>query len=89
VFASKGVAEHLARGAIGIGAFAACVYFAASHPWLAIVLVPVALVALRGCPMCWTVGLAQTLAARARGEPADGACVDGTCSARPAAPPER
>jgi hypothetical protein len=89
MFASNGVTEHLARGAIGIGAFVACLYSVPAYPWLSAVLVLVALVALRGCPMCWTVGLVQTLAARARGKPAAGACVDGTCAVRPPASPKR
>jgi hypothetical protein len=28
-----------------------------------LLLAPVGLVALRGCPMCWTVGLMQTISA--------------------------
>jgi len=32
-----------------------------AHPWLSLVAGVAALVALRGCPMCWTVGLVETL----------------------------
>ena len=32
-----------------------------AHPWLSLGAGVAALVALRGCPMCWTVGLVETL----------------------------
>ncbi len=32
-----------------------------AHPWLSLVAGVAALVALRGCLMCWTVGLVETL----------------------------
>jgi hypothetical protein len=80
MFKSKSVAEHLFRGAIGLGAFAASTLLAASHPWLAILPLPLALLALRGCPLCWTIGLAQTVIAKLRGRPTDGYCADGSCA---------
>jgi hypothetical protein len=81
MFASKSVVEHLARGLVGLGALGGSVFYAASYPWLSLLAIPVALVALRGCPMCWTIGLVQTLVARAQGKALDDACVDGTCAA--------
>lgn len=80
MFASKSIGEHLLRGALGAAALAAAVLLAPAHPLPAMVLVPLALVALRGCPMCWTVGLAQTVTAKLRGAPAGDACLDGTCA---------
>jgi hypothetical protein len=82
MFASKSLAEHLLRGLAGIGALAAAVALAASHPVLALALVPVALVCLRGCPMCWTLGLVETVAAKLGRTPAAGACTDGRCATR-------
>jgi hypothetical protein len=82
VFASKSLVEHLARGLVGIGGFAVTAVLATSHPWLALAALPVAFWALRGCPMCWTVGLAQTLLATARGKSAAGLCGDGSCASR-------
>ncbi len=82
MFASKSVAEHVVRGVVGIGAFVASGRLAATEPIIALLLVPVALVALRGCPTCWTVGLVQTIVASARGRTAQGACADGACAAR-------
>lgn len=77
-FASRSVAEHLARGALGLGALAAAMVLEPSHPW-ALALLPLAFVALRGCPMCWTVGLIETVAAKVRGKDAGPSCTDGRC----------
>ncbi|WP_437284288.1 hypothetical protein [Sorangium sp. So ce406] len=78
MFASKSRLEHVARGIVGLVALVAAALLAPAHPWAALALLPVALVALRGCPMCWTLGLIQTVrarAARARGEePPEGSC---------------
>jgi hypothetical protein len=79
MFASKSIVEHLARGVIGLGAFAAAIAVAQPYPWLALLLLPLGFVALRGCPTCWTVGLIQTVLARARGQDAQ-FCVDGSCA---------
>ncbi len=79
MFASKGLAEHLARGAIGIGAFVCSGVLATTHPVLSLLALPVALIALRGCPMCWTIGLVQTIVAKVRGRPRDSFCTDGRC----------
>ncbi|WP_437933800.1 hypothetical protein [Sorangium sp. So ce341] len=84
MFASKSLAAHAARGVIGLGAFAASALLAPDLPWASIALLPVALVALRGCPMCWTVGLIQAAVARARGERPEGVCDDGGCAGGPA-----
>ena len=80
MFASRTIAGHLVRGAIGLGALVLGVLLAEGHPWLALVLVPVALLVLRGCPMCWTVGLVETVHARLRGRSTAGLCGDGSCS---------
>ena len=67
VFASKSLREHFARGVIGI----ACLYlgYKLAGPGqslaafgAAIVLFGLSLWALRGCPVCWTVGLINTVA---------------------------
>ncbi len=80
MFASKSLVEHLFRGAVGLSAFAVSALIAADHPWVALGLVPLALVALRGCPMCWTIGLFQTALARLRGISAGRVCADGRCA---------
>lgn len=83
MFASKTLLEHLARGAIGLGAFMLALRFADTSIVLPLVLVPIALLALRGCPMCWLMGLGETLTARLTGRSAVDACTDGSCAARP------
>lgn len=83
MFASRSILVHLVRGAVGLGAFALAAALAPLHPLLALAMVPVALVALRGCPMCWTVGLVQTILARVHGKSSAGLCADGTCAIIP------
>ena len=80
MFASRSVAVHLARGALGLGALVAAALAAPRAPWLALPLLPLALLALRGCPLCWTVGLVETIAAKARGSHARRLCPDGRCA---------
>ena len=82
MFASPTLIEHLARGILGFSALALSLGLAPQHPLVSLALLPAALVALRGCPMCWTMGLAQTVAARLQGRKATGSCVDGSCAAR-------
>jgi len=80
MFESKTVTAHLARGAIGFAALGGAIVLGPSHPWAVIVALPIALLALRGCPMCWTLGLVQAVHARLRGRPSDAACTDGRCA---------
>jgi len=60
MFASTTLARHIARGAVGIGALYYAIEVAASHPWGSLALGLVALAALGGCPICWTIGLLET-----------------------------
>jgi hypothetical protein len=82
MFASKTISAHLARGAIGIAALATAFSAANTHPWLALAALPLAFIAFRGCPTCWTLGLIQTVVARLQGKARSDACTDG-CSALP------
>ena len=84
MFASKTIVEHLVRGLFGLLALAAAVIVAADGPGLALALVAVGLLSLRGCPLCWTIGLVQTAVQRLRGAAAPDACLDGRCALRPA-----
>lgn len=65
MFASSTLAGHLLRGVVGIGAIWLAIDFSAS-PWLSLGLGVFALLAFRGCPMCWTIGLVETVRARFR-----------------------
>ena len=80
MFASKSLFEHLLRGLLGAGLVALGIAFSSAHPWAALVAFPAALVALRGCPTCWTVGLIQVLAAKLQGREVSASCVDGSCT---------
>ena len=78
MFASRTLSEHVLRGLVGIAAIVGAVL--SPLGWLSVPLVIVGLVALRGCPMCWTIGLVQTVWDRVRGRSAPDACLDGACS---------
>ncbi|MFE0424820.1 hypothetical protein [Streptomyces sp. NPDC058953] len=53
--------RHLVRGAAGFGALAGSVLLLPVVGLWSLLLAPPGLLALRGCPLCWTVGLVQTL----------------------------
>lgn len=59
-FASRSVRRHYVRGAVGLVAALGGVFGAALGVPAAIALLLVTLVAWRGCPTCWAVGLMHT-----------------------------
>ncbi len=61
MFASKSLIEHLLRGAVGIGTFWYAITIAEIHPWGSLALGALVLLAFRGCPICWTIGLIETI----------------------------
>ena len=61
IFASKGITRHLLRGALGAGALVWAVRLLPLHPFASLALAVLALLAFRGCPMCWTIGLVETV----------------------------
>jgi hypothetical protein len=63
MFASTSLPAHLARGAIGFGLLGAAMALTPSHGPAALLLAPPGLLALRGCPTCWLVGLVETISA--------------------------
>ena len=74
-FASASLTRHLVRGAIGfsglIGAFALIPVVGPTS----LLLLPLGVVALRGCPTCWTIGLIETISrGRLQRDCADGQC---------------
>ncbi|MGW7455732.1 hypothetical protein [Streptomyces sp. NPDC054787] len=74
-FASASVPRHLVRGAIGFGALTAAFALLPTTGPASLLLAPVGVLALRGCPTCWTIGLIQTLSrGRLRRECTDGRC---------------
>ncbi len=75
-YASATLSRHLLRGAVGFGAVAAGFGLLPVFGPVVLPAVPVGLVVLRGCPLCWTVGLLRLLS---RGR-LRGACRDGRCT---------
>lgn len=66
MFASRSIAAHLARGGVAAALMALAALNQSSHPVLAVIAIVLAVVAMRGCPMCWVLGLVATLGNRLR-----------------------
>jgi hypothetical protein len=60
---SNPLARHLARGAIGFGLFGLAFALTPSVGPASLLLVIPGMVALRGCPTCWAVGLIAAISA--------------------------
>ena len=71
MFGSASLGAHLVRGLAAAALLAWAIVQQAAHPWLSLVAGLAALVALRGCPMCWTVGLVETLSQTRRDSTAE------------------
>lgn len=63
LFASRSLAAHLLRGAIGIALLVWAVLHQ-SHVALSLAAGIGATFAFRGCPVCWTIGLIETAGQR-------------------------
>lgn len=74
-FASTSLPRHLARGVVGFGGLIGSVALIPVAGPVSLLMLPVGAVALRGCPLCWTIGLMQTLSkGRLRRSCEDGQC---------------
>ena len=71
-FASGSVTEHVLRGVLGLLLAVGAVVLAPAQPWALLGLIGT-VVAWRGCPTCWALGLAHTVS-RGRAGCADAAC---------------
>ncbi len=60
--ASGSISEHLLRGAAGLIAAVLAIALLARVGPVSLALLPLTVLAWRGCPTCWTVGLFGTLA---------------------------
>ena len=74
-FASSSVARHLSRGVLGFGLLVGAVALVPALGLFSLLLAPLGMVALRGCPTCWALGLLQTVS---RGR-LERSCTDGSC----------
>ncbi|MGW2016976.1 hypothetical protein [Streptomyces sp. NPDC001927] len=75
-FASASLPRHLVRGVLGFGGIVGAFALLPVVGPISLLLLPVGVLALRGCPMCWTIGLIQTVS---RGR-LQRSCEDGVCS---------
>jgi hypothetical protein len=78
-FASTSLPRHLIRGLIGFGSLIAAFALIPAVGAAGLLLLPVALLAFRGCPTCWVIGLLETIS---RGK-LQRDCVDGQCKLTP------
>lgn len=75
-FASASLSRHLVRGGIGFGGLIGAFALVPVVGLYSLLLLPLGVLALRGCPMCWTIGLLETISnGRLRR-----ACDDDRCS---------
>ncbi|TDD58859.1 hypothetical protein E1263_17440 [Kribbella antibiotica] len=75
-FASTSLPRHLIRGAVGFGALAGSIALIPFVGFPSLLPAPMGLLALRGCPASWTIGLIQTIS---RGR-LERTCDDGRCT---------
>ena len=61
MYCSRSVSVHLLRGAAAIGLIFAAFFFSSYGLLLPALAGVGAVVLLRGCPMCWLMGLFETL----------------------------
>ena len=61
MFRSGSVAVHVLKGVLGFGFLAIALLYASVLGWWTLVPVAGALVCFQGCPMCWIVGLIDTV----------------------------
>ena len=66
MFASKTLAGHLLRGVTAAALIAWALLHQSSNPGFAVAAGVLAVAAMRGCPLCWTLGLLETIGERLR-----------------------
>jgi hypothetical protein len=64
VFATRTLTGHLIRGAVAFALLYLAIGQQHFHPVASLSAGLLALVAMRGCPVCWTIGLAETIRQR-------------------------
>jgi hypothetical protein len=64
MFKSRSVVEHVIRGVLGFGLLSMGLLYSPVLGWWTLAALAGALVCFRGCPMCWTAGLVETIIQR-------------------------
>ena len=64
VFATQTLTGHAIRGAVAFGLLYLAIEQQHVQPVASLLAALLALVAMRGCPVCWTIGLAETIRLR-------------------------
>ncbi len=65
-FATRTLTGHVIRGAVAYALFYLAIEQQHVHPVTSSLAGLLALVVMRGCPVCWTIGLAETIRQRHR-----------------------
>lgn len=60
-FGNRTIRIHILRGIFGIAAGYASLSVLRGSPWPSLILFAVAIYLLKGCPLCWTLGLIETI----------------------------
>lgn len=61
LLATRTLTGHLIRGAVAFALLYVAIEHQHVHPVASLSAGLLALVAMRGCPVCWTIGLAETI----------------------------
>jgi hypothetical protein len=61
VFGNKTIGLHILRGVLGLAALYVSFSTMNEKIWPSLILLPAAVFLLKGCPMCWTMGLIETI----------------------------
>ena len=61
MFGSRTIVAHLMRGGIAAGLIAWALMHQSSNPAFAASAGVLAVIAMRGCPLCWILGLVETI----------------------------
>lgn len=69
MFCSRSIGIHLLRGVGAVTLIALAVYLGIDRPLLSVPLLLGAVLLLRGCPMCWLIGLVETIGKKRAAKP--------------------
>jgi hypothetical protein len=82
MFGSGSVVEHIIRGVLGFGLLGVGLLYSPVLGWWTLAPLAGALMCFRGCPLCWTAVLVETVLHRK----AQKVCINGSCGPNPHTP---